>query len=138
MVKAIATRHWDFVTFYMVWPWKARLFDLDAVIEPYTLAAQSVDGLLFPAGLVWKLAWTENPDFPLYSVDDIHPSSLGSYVAALTIVATLSGRSAVGMPSDFDVDDHYLQFPEAQIPLAQWAAEAAVAASRAAGTARLR
>jgi len=77
---------------YMVWPSEQRSFDLDNVIYSYTQAAKSTAALLFPVGLAWKLAWEEDPAFPLYGPDRFHPSMHGSLVAAMTIYASLQGK----------------------------------------------
>ena len=77
---------------YMVWPSEQRSFDLDNVIYSYSQAAKSTSALLFPAGLAWKLAWKEDPAFPLYGPDRFHPSIHGSLLAAMTIYATLQEK----------------------------------------------
>ena len=82
---------------YMVWPSAARAFDFDGVSESYQRAAESVDGLLFPAGEAWRAAWRADSALALYGADGFHPSSLGSYLAALVISEQLSGRSAAGL-----------------------------------------
>ena len=84
---------------YSVWPSVARQQDFDRATESYALAAADVDGLLFPAAEVWRSAWRQAPDAPLYSGDGLHASSAGSYAAALVIFAGLTGRSPVGLPA---------------------------------------
>lgn len=78
---------------YMVWPSKARSFDLDNVISSYTNAAAKTSSLLCPAGLAWKYAWQDDAGLPLYSSDYFHPSITGSLLAALTIYGTLTGKN---------------------------------------------
>lgn len=116
---------------YMVWPEKARIGVLDEVIASYTLAAQSVSGLLIPAGLAWKFAWAEDPAFPLYSSDDFHPSPLGTYVAALCCYGALRARAATGLPTRFNVGGTLVEIPAAQAALAQRAADQALGAGTA-------
>ncbi|HEY6502769.1 MAG TPA: hypothetical protein VIZ28_02225 [Chitinophagaceae bacterium] len=77
---------------YMVWPSKARSFDHDNVINSYTNAATKTASLLCPAGLAWKYAWQTDPELPLYSPDNFHPSTTGSVLAALTIYGSLAGK----------------------------------------------
>ena len=81
---------------YMVWPSKARLFDLDNVIYSYTHAAGETRSLLCPAGLAWKNAWALDTTLTLYSADNFHPGITGSVLAALTIYGTVTGKN------DFD------------------------------------
>jgi hypothetical protein len=78
---------------YMVWPAKGRLGDFDRVSESYRLAAADVHGILLAAGDAWREAWKRDPALPLYAADEFHPSSLGSYLAALVIYQGLSGRA---------------------------------------------
>ncbi|MES1220507.1 MAG: SGNH/GDSL hydrolase family protein [Bacteroidota bacterium] len=81
---------------YMVWPSKARSFDLDNVISSYTKAAEKTSSLLCPAGLAWKYAWQADSMMPLYSSDNFHPSVTGSVLSALTIYGRLTNKN------DFD------------------------------------
>lgn len=87
---------------YEVWPdstWSADRFvsDFDRVRDSYALAARDVNGLFLPAGEAWRTAWSAYPRFQFYGPDAFHPSPEGSYLAALTIVAGLSGKSVVGL-----------------------------------------
>jgi hypothetical protein len=90
------------VALYEVWPdstWSADRFvaDFDRVRDSYALAARDADGMFLPAGEAWRAAWSTNPEFQLYGPDGFHPSAEGSYLAALTIVGGLSGKSVVGL-----------------------------------------
>jgi hypothetical protein len=78
---------------YMVWPERARLDVLDDVILSYRTAATEADADLYPAGEAWRTAWEAAPDLPLYSSDDLHPSVMGTYLAALTIYRGLTRRT---------------------------------------------
>ncbi|HLG38471.1 MAG TPA: hypothetical protein VI461_02345, partial [Chitinophagaceae bacterium] len=78
---------------YMVWPSKARSFDLDNVIISYTKAAEKTSSLLCPAGLGWKYAWQADSTLQLYSLDNFHPSITGSVLSALIIYGSLTGKS---------------------------------------------
>jgi hypothetical protein len=86
---------------YMVWPAKARSFDFDGVSESYRMAAQQVNGALFPVGEAWRAVWRRDPEARLYGPDEFHPSALGTLVAAMTIYARITGRPAVGLPATF-------------------------------------
>lgn len=111
---------------YMVWPSTGRSFDFDRVSESYRLAALAIEGQLYPAGDAWRAAWRRNPALALYGGDGFHPSSLGTYTAALTIVAVVFDRSPVGLPT--------LGIPAATAEVLQESAREAVSA--AAGSAR--
>ena len=77
---------------YMVWPSRARYPDMAGVITSYTNAAKSVEGTLLPAGLAWHMALQREPELPLYGEDQFHPSTLGSFLAALVIYEGLTGE----------------------------------------------
>jgi hypothetical protein len=89
---------------YGVWPEEARIGVLDACIRNYQAAADSVDGLSFPAGLAWKIGWRLDPALPLYGPDRFHPSQLGTYAAAATIYAVARQRTPVGLPHRFELE----------------------------------
>ena len=84
---------------YMVWPSQSRFFDFDGVSDSYSTAAELVDGLLFPAGEAWRVAWELDPDLELYGPDAFHPSALGSYLAAVVMYEQLSGRDPRDLPT---------------------------------------
>ncbi|MGH7466475.1 MAG: SGNH/GDSL hydrolase family protein [Longimicrobiales bacterium] len=84
---------------YAVWPQNINITTLDASAQSYRLAADSVDGMLFPVSQAWKAAWQREPNAPLYSGDGLHPSPAGSYLAALVMVQQLYGRSPIGLPA---------------------------------------
>lgn len=83
---------------YMVWPSMARDFDFDGVSDSYAMAADQVDGFLFPAGEAWRNAWERGVTLPLYGPDGFHPSPVGTYLAALVIYEQLSGQSLSSLP----------------------------------------
>ena len=84
---------------YMVWPTSDRPGDFDRASESYRLAAEAVDGLLFPVGKAWQEALRLDPNVPLYASDGLHPAFPGSYLAALVMHAVLYEKSPVGLPS---------------------------------------
>lgn len=83
---------------YMVWPDASRMTAFDSVSESYTAAANDIGALLFPAGDAWLRAWEADAALPLYSGDNFHPSSLGTYLAALTIYAVLCNQDPTTLP----------------------------------------
>jgi hypothetical protein len=83
--------------FFTVWPESWRSSAFDAVIYSYRAAARDNHALLLPAGLAWKNVLRANRGIKLYGPDGLHPSRLGSYLAAVTIAAGITGKPAVGM-----------------------------------------
>jgi hypothetical protein len=84
---------------YMVWPSRQRIGDFDRVSESYRLAARAIDGVLLPAGEAWRAAWRRDSTLALYDIDKLHPSALGTYLAALVMVRRLNGGTPPGPPS---------------------------------------
>jgi hypothetical protein len=80
---------------FMVWPSKARSFDFDGVYKSYKLAADSVNGILCPAGEAWRNLWSVNPEFNLYGKDNFHPNYNGSLLAALVIYASIMKKDNI-------------------------------------------
>ena len=83
---------------YMVWPEAIRRSAFDSVSASYRAAASAAGGTLLPAGDAWLAAWRRDPTLPLYGSDGFHPGIAGSYLAALTIFAGLTGRSPLDVP----------------------------------------
>ncbi|MBK7661804.1 MAG: SGNH/GDSL hydrolase family protein [Betaproteobacteria bacterium] len=82
---------------YMVWPLADRPKDFPATIQSYRLAAKAIDAVLLPAGEAWFRVLSQAPRTRLYA-DGIHPSSLGSDLAAVTIYLSLFPAG----PQEFD------------------------------------
>lgn len=85
---------------FMVWPSEARSFDFEGVSESYAMAANLVEGLLFPAGEAWLDAWDLDASTALYGPDGFHPAPLGTYAAALVIVEQITGADARDVEGD--------------------------------------
>ena len=83
----------------MVWPESARQGAFPAVSASYRAAATAVGGAILPAGDAWLAAWSLDPTLPLYGSDGFHPAIGGSYLAALTVFAGLTGRSPLEVPA---------------------------------------
>ena len=111
---------------YSVWPSSSRIQDFKGVSESYRQAAEAVDGLFFPVGDAWLIAWRLNPSIGLYSIDGFHPSMAGSYLAGLVIYEQLYNRSPVGLPSKLRLaSGARIEIPADQAALLQHAAEEA-------------
>jgi hypothetical protein len=83
---------------YSVWPSLPRKADFARSMESYQLAATDVNGLFLPVAKAWLAAWQRDPAAPLYGGDGLHSSELGSYLAALVIHATLTGKPVGPVP----------------------------------------
>src|SRR5205823_1153249 len=90
---------------YQVWPASDRPIDFPRANESYRLAAEAVQGTLFPVGEAWLAAQALDRSIPLYAFDGLHPSVEGSYLAALVMYATLYDRSLEGLPARLRLRD---------------------------------
>lgn len=82
---------------YMVWPPPGG--DWDRASESYRLAAEGANGALFPVAEAMRIALRRDPSLRLLSRDGFHPAPLGTYLAAVVMVAQIRNRSPVGLPS---------------------------------------
>ncbi|HWM84682.1 MAG TPA: hypothetical protein VNO33_02565 [Kofleriaceae bacterium] len=112
---------------YMVWPSAGRAGDFEAASQSYALAAADVHGLLLPVGDAWRAAWRRDRSLPLYSADGLHPSQMGTYLAALVIHGSLHGESCVGLPASLRAGGQQIEIPPATARLLQEAADEAIA-----------
>lgn len=73
------------LAYFMVWPSKQYYFTFDGVIENYSLAAKKTESIVFPVGAIWKDYEAAKGYENLYGNDGFHPSTAGSFLAALTL-----------------------------------------------------
>ena len=116
---------------YGVWPQYSRSFDFPNVTESYRQAANAIGALLAPAGEAWLNAWAQDSTLPLYAPDDFHPSTMGTYLAALTVFERIYGRTPVGVQQAAVVEGRAQNWPVAIVRLLQEAAAAANASEDA-------
>jgi hypothetical protein len=109
----------------MVWPDVTRTSFFDACRVSYQTAASAVDGVFMPAGEAWVAAWAMDPTLALYASDGLHPSPLGTYLAALVIFERVTGRDSRTLPSQAVVAGHPLAVSAQTVRLLQQAAHQA-------------
>ncbi|NIP80024.1 MAG: hypothetical protein GWM90_12685, partial [Gemmatimonadetes bacterium] len=109
---------------YMVWP--PRDGDWDRGAGSYRQAAEAARAGLLPVAEAFRAAWRRDPSLRLLGSDGFHPTPLGTYLAAVVILAGLEGTRPVampgGMPGILPVD------PAVAATLREAAAEAIAAA----------
>ncbi|MFA6165436.1 MAG: hypothetical protein WC700_02390 [Gemmatimonadaceae bacterium] len=110
---------------YEVWPSADRAFDVPKVRESYLTAAQRVNGHFYPAGTAWQEAWRRDSTLVLYEPDGLHPSTSGSFLAALVMYEQLTGKDARTLPAVAYADGGPLTLSAPTIRLLQEAAHAA-------------
>jgi hypothetical protein len=116
---------------YGVWPQYDRSFDFPNVTESYRQAADAIGALFAPAGEAWLNAWARDSTLPLYAADDFHPSTMGTYLAALTVFERVYAHTPVGVQEVAVVNGRIQTWPAAIVRLLQEAAAAANAAEDA-------
>ena len=79
--------------FFMSWAYKDAPEMTAQLEEAYTSVANENDALAIPAGLAYARAIKERPDLEFFQPDKRHPSLIGSFLAAATAYAALTGKS---------------------------------------------
>jgi hypothetical protein len=81
---------------FMSWAYKDKPEMTQQLVEQYTLAGNNNHALVIPAGLAFARAIASRPGLELYQPDLRHPSLAGTYLAANTVFASVTGKSPVG------------------------------------------
>ena len=82
--------------FFMSWAYADRPEMTAQLAEAYTVAGNANNALVIPAGLAFARVRDKQPELNLYAPDKRHRSLVGTYLAACTLFAALTGRSPVG------------------------------------------
>jgi hypothetical protein len=101
----IVRKHGAIPVLFMTWAYADRPEMVGQLAEQYTLAGNASDALVIPAGLAFAKALQKDPKLALYAPDKRHPSPEGTYLAACTAFAAIWGRSPVGSPFRWTVDE---------------------------------
>ena len=110
---------------YSVWPQLTNATDFARAIESYRLAAEAVSGLFLPVGSAWLAALAREPSLQLYASDGLHPSPMGTYLAALVMYERILGRDARTLPGRAVVAGATLDIAETTVRLLQISAHEA-------------
>jgi hypothetical protein len=96
--------------FFMSWAYADKPEMTAQLAEAYTTAGNENNALVIPAGLAFARAIGKQPELNLYAPDKRHPSLAGTYLAACTVFAALTGRSPVGNAYLAGIDAPTAQF----------------------------
>ena len=96
--------------FFMSWAYADKPEMTAPLAEAYTVAGNANNALVIPAGLAFARAREKQPELNLYAPDKRHPSLAGTYLAACTTFAALTGRSPVGNSYHADIDEPTAKF----------------------------
>jgi hypothetical protein len=83
---------------YLLGVWSAGKFGIQEPIDSYAAAGAAARASVLPAGAAWREAWKQKPSLALHTLDGLHPSRLGAYLAALVAYAGLRGVSPLALP----------------------------------------
>jgi hypothetical protein len=106
IVRANGTRP----VFFMSWAYADKPEMTAQLAEAYTIAGNENNALVIPAGLAFARAIGKQPELNLYAPDKRHPSLAGTYLAACTTFAAMTGRSPVGNPYLAGIDEPTARF----------------------------
>jgi hypothetical protein len=106
----IVRKHGAEPVLFMSWAYADKPEMTAQLAEAYTAAGNANDALVIPAGLAFARAREKQPELNLYVVDKRHPSLAGTYLAACTTFAALTGRSPVGNPYHAGIDEPTARF----------------------------
>lgn len=110
--SATVTRHGGRPVFFMTWAYEDKPDMTAQLAEQYTIAGNANNALVVPAGIAFATARSGRPELELYQRDRRHPSLEGTYLAALTIYASVMNKRppANYVPDGIDPDSAaYLQ-----------------------------
>ena len=80
----------------MTWSARGQPKEQAILTHAYTSIAKELEAIVAPVGLIWDKVRT-NPKIDLYADDGGHPSSVGSYLVAVTLYATLMADDPLGL-----------------------------------------
>ena len=106
----IVRKHGATPIFFMSWAYSDKPEMTAQLAEAYTVAGNANNALVIPAGLAFAKARAKQPELNLYQPDKRHPSLAGTYLAACTTFAALTGRSPVGNSYHAGVDEQTAKF----------------------------
>ena len=106
----IVRAHGATPVFFMSWAYADKPEMTAQLAEAYTVAGNANNALVIPAGLAFAKARAKQPELNLYAPDKRHPSLAGTYLAACTTFAALTGRSPVENSYHAGIDDPTAKF----------------------------
>jgi hypothetical protein len=106
----IVRAHGATPVFFMSWAYADKPEMTAQLAEAYTIAGNANNALVIPAGLAFARAISKQPELNLYVADKRHPTLAGTYLAACTVFAALTGRSPVGNSYLAGIDEPTARF----------------------------
>ena len=82
--------------FFMSWAYADKPEMTEQLAAAYTKAGADNKAKIVPAGLAFARSIAKRPELNLYEADKRHPSLMGTYLSACTVLASVYGPSPVG------------------------------------------
>jgi len=98
--SATARRHGAAPILFMSWAYQDKPEMTAQLAAEYVQAGQANNALVVPAGLAFAASIARRPDLNLYVADKRHPSLMGTYLAACTVLASVYKVNPVGLKYD--------------------------------------
>lgn len=95
---------------FMSWAYKDKPEMAAQLAEAYTVVGNAADALVIPAGLAFASAIAKRPALELHAPDKRHPSLEGTYLAACSVFAAVTGKSPVGSSYTAGLDPELARF----------------------------
>ncbi|MEQ1683349.1 MAG: DUF4886 domain-containing protein [Burkholderiaceae bacterium] len=94
--SVIARKYGAEPVFFMSWAYSDKPEMTEQLAAAYTKAGTDNKAKVVPAGLAFARSIAKRPELNLYEADKRHPSLMGTYLAACTVLASVYGPSPVG------------------------------------------
>ena len=104
--SATARRHGAEPILFMSWAYSDKPEMTEPLAAEYVKAGKANNALVVPAGLAFANSVRKRPDLSLVIADKRHPSLMGTYLAACTVMASVykqnpvGNRYTAGLPAD--------------------------------------
>jgi hypothetical protein len=94
--SAIVRKHGAEPVLFMSWAYQDKPEMTQQLAAEYIKAAKSVNATVVPAGLAFANSIAQRPELNLYVADKRHPSMMGTYLAACTVMAAVYKHNPIG------------------------------------------
>ena len=74
------------IALFSAWPQLRHRHMSEAAEANYAAAAETISACVLPVASAWRTALEQAPELPLYQPDGLHPTALGSLLAAMAIL----------------------------------------------------
>jgi hypothetical protein len=95
--SATARKHGAAPILFMSWAYQDKPEMTEQLAAEYIKAGKQNNALVVPAGLAFANVVAARPDLNLYAADKRHPSLMGTYLAACTVVASVYKTNPKGL-----------------------------------------